>query len=206
MARLAKTVVMVVALVMLLAVINVGSASATRLCASPGVGAVCPEEDIIPNETPIKLALVGKAKFEIGFTKVECSSSFLGGELVNGGGAGLEVPVDVKFVNRSFFECGACEIEVIRPQWNGGFFGSGNRDGTLIFDNEFKFICGANWCVHEVLFDNEGIVKGGEPAKVEIKEQTLTLVAESAKICAKWPTWSATYEITTPSPLYVTEN
>jgi hypothetical protein len=200
-----RAAVLAVGVASLLAMLDVGSASATRLCTAPGVFTFCPKA-IVPKGTPIKMALVGKAKFEIGLTNVECSSSFIGGETTNEGGFGGGVPVDIKLQNRSFSECGACETEVLGSKWDGDFWGTGNIDGFLLFEDEFKFTCAGGWCIYDDYNFNEGIVKGGEPAKVEVKLQTLTLRAGSTTKCMQYPTWTAIYEVTSVSPLYVTEN
>ena len=195
--------------VALTAAFGAGSASATRLCEAPGFFTFC--TSTIPANTPLKLVQLGKSKFEIGIFTVECGASTLGGETTNAGGAGEGTAVKVTFPNRAFVECtdgkgNPCETEVLRERWNGGFYGSGNKDGSLLFDNEWKFTCGANWCIYQVNVVDEGIVKGGEPARVEVKEEELSIIAGSTNKCAQFPKWSATYEVPTPSPMYVTEN
>jgi hypothetical protein len=206
-----RTAVAAGALVVLLAALGAGSASATRLCKVPGEGAMCIlAGDRYPANTPVKLVQLGKSKFEIGITNVECSASTLEGETTNAGGAGEEAPVTVKFTKRSFTGCvdskgKACQTKVLRAQWNGGFYGTGNVDGALLFDNEFEFICGTESCIDEVFVVNEGFVRGGILAKVEVKLEELTLVA-GAKNCAQHPKWTAIYEVSTPAPLFVTEN
>jgi hypothetical protein len=210
MKRLAvRTIVVVVALVSLVAMFGAGSASATRLCKTTGILTICPE--VITKSTPMKLVQLGSSKFEIGITVVECSASTLEGETVDEGGAGAAKHVAVTFPKRSFTGCkdskgNQCTVEPLRKAWNGGFFGSGNVDGTLEFDNDWKFTCGADWCEDEVLVTNDGVVKGGNPAKIEVKLETLTLRAGSTNKCAQRPTWTAIYEVAAPAPMYVTEN
>jgi hypothetical protein len=198
-----------VVLVVMQAALDAGSAAATRLCKTPGVLTICAEEDRIPKNTAVKLVQLGKSKFEVGIATIECGASTLEGETTTAGAGGAE-PVKVTFKNRSFTECkdaknNNCEAKVLRNQWNGGFYGTGNIDGSLLFENEFEFICGKESCIDEAFVINEGIVKGGEPAKIEIKLEELTLVA-GAKNCSKLSLWTAIYEVASPSALYVTEN
>ena len=209
MARLmTRTAVAVGALAAFLATLGAGSASAMTLCPTPGLFTFCTGKPYL-EKTPMKLVNLGKAKFEVGIATIECTASTLEGETTSDGGGPEESP-DVKFPKRSFTDCtdskgNKCTVDPLRTQWTGGFYGSGNVDGNLLFDNEFKFTCGADWCVAENYNLNDGIVKGGNPAKIEIKLETLTLRQQSTAKCVQYPTWTVTYEVNTPAPMYVTE-
>ena len=189
-----------------LATLGVGSAAATTLCSVEGVNEECPAGKEWGNGTNVKLVQQGESTFAIGIATVKCKTSLLEGKTTTQGGAGAATWVKLTLTNRSFGGCN-CTTTALRPSWNGGIEGTGNRDGELGFDNEIKFECGM--LLGECIYETEVItivpVKGGEPALLEIMGEPLSL-RSGAKGCAKPGKWTAIYEFATPSPMYVTES
>jgi hypothetical protein len=137
---------------------------------------------------------------QVGLAEVDCNTSTLEGATTsNGGGVGTEVKFSFK--TRTWANCLNCEVEALRASWNGGFTWTEGNGGFAIFDSEWKFDCGIDVCQYEDLV--KALVPGGNPTSFVINKEPLPKSAGPVQ-CANPLIWTATYEVSTPSPMYLT--
>jgi hypothetical protein len=194
------TTVVVVVLIGLFAALGAGSATATKLCKVKAVGNACPAGEDLKSGTPLKLTQKTYTPFQIGLAEVDCNTATLEGETTsNGGGVGTEVKF--KFKTRTWENCLNCEVEALRLSWNGGFRWTEGNGGLAEFDSEFKFDCGVDVCQYEDIL--QALVPGGAPASFVINKEALPKSAGPVQ-CTNPMIWTATYTISSPSPMYLT--
>jgi len=219
-----------VAAAALMAFVGSSTASATVLCKTQGTGSptgtTCPEGWAYPSGTEIHAVLktVTKAKLITSFKTIECGKSTTKGKTENEGGATETVKGPVEVL--TFEECNCEVVEVkkggtLEIHWinvldkneKGEVTAeTGSHNGTLTSSGaEVTTICsslfGKVHCTYVTNNTDIGELDGGAPAIMTIKGAKIPVdVANSDKLCPEKSEWFAEYEVTSPSPLYVTSH
>jgi hypothetical protein len=197
-----------VAAAALMAFVGASSASATVLCKTPGTGATtgttCPEGWAYPANTHIHAVNVGTVKLDTTFKNVECSNSTITGD-TNTEGSATETITGPEGT-LTFTNCN-CTVTVLKAGFIEIHWIPDTHNGTLTSDeSEVTVTCntifGSVHCIYETTEDSIGDVTGGNPA---IFHSTAVIRKKPTNgLCSEESTWTATYEVTEPKPLYVT--
>jgi hypothetical protein len=175
----------------------------------------CPEKSRYPSGTKIarKLATGTKAVFKSAFVTVECAKSEIEGESENEQGSSLDGVIKVA----TFGECkssggAACTAKALGLWWWWRVFWWNPWWHEEWWEHEFEFsgrpqvelTCSGVTCI----YGNEPIGNapwlGGAPATIDAKELALNKEGGSA-FCSSTAIFDATYTVTSPNPVYVTE-
>ena len=194
----------------LMAFVGASTASATVLCKTPGTGTptgtTCPASWAYPAGTKITAENSGVVKLDTTFKTVECNKSTLSGETSNEGSATETVTGPEAGASLTFTECN-CTVNVLKPGTLETHWISGSHNGTLTGNNsEVTVSCstifGNVHCIYVTENDDLGELTGGAPAIFHSKA-TISRKPTNG-LCSEESTWTATYTITSPNPLYVT--
>ena len=173
-----------------------GTASADTLCSvntSP-----CPAGSGYGVGTKITSNLVAgtKAVLKAGFATVECSKSTVNGEVTSASGTGA---VSGNITTLDFTECN-CEVKTLKAgKLSVTAAGSGN--GTLVSTgSEVTVNCFGSDCIYGE--GTIGTATGGNPAKIDANASLKKL--GGGFLCADPASWTASYEVTAPKPLFTT--
>jgi hypothetical protein len=195
----------VVAAAALMAFAGAGTASATVLCKNSESASSCNEN--YPSETELKSSLSAgtKAILKTEIKTIECSKSTLSGKPENGGSATETVKGPIAAL--AFEECN-CEVKSLKKGTVEIHWISGSTNGTVTATGaevtvNCSTIFGLVHCIYVTEKTDLGTLTGGNPAKIDVKA-VLPRLATSAP-CSATATWEATYEFTSPKPLFVTE-
>jgi len=135
-----------------------------------------------------------------GFATVECAHSEVDGTVENAGGSGATVSGKVN--NLKFSNCN-CEVKTLKSGELEIHYTSGNN-GTLTSKGaEVTVNCFGSDCVYGTAASGTsvGTVSGGGPAKLAANASVPRLAG--GFLGANPASWTASYEVTTPNPLYV---
>lgn len=189
----------------LLGVLAIGSstASAAVLCKKSSANNYCGYENFYPKETTVHANLAAGTNFNMstgtgGSFWFSCSSSAIDMTTKNVGG--LEEVVDT---TTNEFALSGCTKAVSVVSWNWGYFNWTAEKGGVA--SVFATIQAVSpWspsatCRYQVA--GEGKVVGGN--QLVYSEAQAYEVPGNNFLCPKKPIFSATYNITTPTPLYV---
>lgn len=193
--------VMALALTGLLAA---GSANATVLCSANQTP--CSGGSRYGLNTELQAQLVSGTKTLLsvssgtgGFTW-ECNGANLSGNTETEGSA--TTTVEGKLTGISFSECN-CSVTVLK---NGTFVlhhTGGTMNAAMTIEGfEWKVTCGIMHCVFNGNITSGLTLEGGAPGKILAAGATLPTSGESTLLCGKG-SLTAEYEVTKPSPLYV---
>ena len=186
-----------VAALALIAIAGVGSASATRLCAENATP--CPEGKRWKNGQAFASSLeTGKAVFDAGFYKVECTGSSIDGEILNEGGAG-NVILELETV--SFAGCG-CPVTTLKTGSMSVEHTASTMNGKLTTANIEVTINCMGHCVYGE--GALGTLTGGAMGTIDVNG-TMNRVKGSLPGCPATITWKGSYTVTAPEPIYVSE-
>jgi len=197
----------------MLAIVAVSGASATRLCKEEGVAEACPAGKTIGAGTAIKAQLAGgiPSVLHIGFGEVTCMGSKLEGKTTSVGGV-LGVPVKGTIIEASWSNCECAGVAALMEPgnlpWSTEINGSGNKDGTLtILEPRVKVECNGFICTYQKPSITNLQFKGGNPAEIQaaIGQVFLERAPGGFAGCAVSAEWDADYEVTTPKPVFVTK-
>jgi len=199
-----------VAAAALMAFVGASTASATVLCKTPGTGSptgtTCPEGWAYGANTTIHAVATGPTILEDegkAFT-VECKKSTLHATTTNEGNA-TETPV-AHVLSLLFEECdsevkvlanGSLEVHWIEGTHNGTLTSTG-AEVTITKSTIF----GKVHCIFKTNNTSVGDITGGNPAIFHSTAKIPKLTTSA--LCPEPAIWTATYEITEPTPLYVT--
>lgn len=208
-----------VAAAALMAFAGASSASATVLCKVQGTGTptgtTCPSGEAYGAGTKIEGTNSGIVKLDTTFKTVECKKSTISGETSTEGSATETVSGPEGTL--TFTECnctvnvlkaGTLEIHWIDPVVEG--VEQGSHNGTLTSNgSEVTVSCntlfGTVHCIYVTEKDSIGDLTGSAtPTSAAIFHSTAVIKQKKTdSLCAEQSTWTATYEITSPKPLYV---
>jgi hypothetical protein len=206
-----------VAAAALMAFVGASSASATVLCKVEGTGTptgtTCPAEKAYPAGTEIHAVNTSTAILEGEPFNIECKKSTVKGKTNNEGSATETVSGPIEVL--TFEECGTStvtvlkkgtlEIHWINPVDEGGKE-TGSHDGTLTASGqevttETSTIFGKVHCIFVTQNADLGTLKGGNPASFTANA-IISKISTNA-LCPEPGRWTASYEVTTPKPLFV---
>ena len=140
------------------------------------------------------------AVLKAGFATIECAHSEVDGTTSNAGGAGETVEGNIS--NLTFKECNAT-VNVIKKGKLIVHYSSGSNGTVTSEGAEVTVETGGISCTYGTpTATSIGTLSGGSPAKLNASA-ALTRVAGSF-LCANPASWTATYTVTSPNPLYVT--
>jgi hypothetical protein len=199
------------AVVILVALVGAGTASATVLCKKPGEGTTtgtkCPAGQAYEAGTTfdaflesLEAPMILKTKY----LELKCPQSTVRGNTSNEGGEGSPVSIPLEFVTTGMCACahlamlstGTLSIAWIEGTHNGTVTSSGTE-----FTTRCSGSTGEQHCIYETKETDLGTLKGGEPAILEIKA---TLSRKGTELfCASTMTWEGTYTVLGPESLYV---
>ncbi|HET7510986.1 MAG TPA: hypothetical protein VFJ65_12150 [Solirubrobacterales bacterium] len=189
----------------LMALAGAGAATASVLCKNNGSTSICSEN--YPSGTEIKSSLSTgtKAVLKTEFKTVECSKSTVAGKPENGGDATESIKGSVEAL--TFEECN-CEVKVLKKGTLEIHWISGSNNGTVTENGaevtvNCSTIFGTVHCFYVTEKTDLGILSGGNPAKLSAKATIPHLTTSG--LCSATASWEATYEATSPKPLYVDE-
>jgi hypothetical protein len=187
----------------LMAVVGVGTASATAVCKNEA----CTSKMIVGEEITASLKS-STAKLEAGFAEINCSTSTIAGKITNAGGSGVEVQGNV--TGLTFGSCGTATVtvkETAGVKAKLGLTYTSGVNGSL----KVTELVGVTVKVGSTECTYGGEIKSGLTANGSTSPTTnATEVAKEAPIpktgggvlCANPSKWSAEYNVTSPSPLY----
>jgi len=205
-----------VAAAALMAFVGASSASATVLCktvptTSP-TGGVCPEGwalqagDKIHAENTSNATLTSNEAFK---PNIVCKKSTVQGELTVEGNSTTTTKGNITTL--TFEECGEASVKVLNTgmleiHWdpethNGTLTGSGSEITTSV-----PSVFGTIHCIYKTNATDLGTLTGSkkanETAVLHAESQAIPFI-ETSGLCPPKPTWDATYSITTPDTLSV---
>lgn len=199
----------VAAVAAVLAFIGAISASATVLCKTPGTGSptgtTCPEGWAYPAGTKLHAVSEGSVVLDNSLLNITCEGSAFESETGNEGGA-METVTGPEGT-LTFAKCN-CEFKTLKAGTSEIHWIEGTHNGTITakgveVTTSCKTIFGTVHCIYSVNGESIGDLTGGEPAIYHSNGAVIRTVPTSA-LCPNSGTFTATYKITTPTPLYVT--
>lgn len=197
-----------VATATLMACIGASKASATVLCkvegGGPPTGTTCPiVEGAYTKGTELHAVNSGSVTLHTSPKTIECKESTILGKTENEGSATETVHVEISQFTLS--SCN-CELKVLK---SGGYeihWISNSHNGTVTFNGqEITSTCstvfGNVHCIFVANNRDYGEITGGNPA---IWHMDVTVErGPTNALCNEESTFTATYEFTSPKPLYV---
>jgi hypothetical protein len=146
-----------------------------------------------------------KTKFTNPIYTTECSSSPLVGKLTGSGGKGTAVPVEI--TSASFTGCSnSTTVTVENLPWKGSLsYSTTSGSGTLFTSAAtFKFLRFGITCRYGALA-NFKVLNNSE---LVLTSATMTVLTGSSGLCGSagspTGTWSGSYNLTAPSPFFLT--
>jgi len=199
------------AAVTLVALVGVGSASATVLCKKPGEGTTtgtkCPTGQAYEAGTKFDAFLETLEEpmiLKTQYLELQCPQSTVAGATSNEGGESLAVTIPLEFVTTAKCACAFLAMQsagTLTIDWI-----EGTHDGTVtssgtVFTTRCKGSLGEQHCLYGTEKTDLGTLKGGEPAILEINA-TLSRKATDPS-CPLTMTWEGNYTVLGPESLYV---
>jgi hypothetical protein len=184
-----------------MALMGVGTASATRLCPENKSPCAAPYK----KGTSIKAQLVKGTKSVVssGFVTVECTESTMSGKTTSDGGAGVPVLGEITSVtwkNCQTTSGSSCTASALGTPWPVQVNGSGGSGTMTVSGAAGKFSCAVT-CEYEAKTASVA-ANGGNPARIKASSVGFSRIGGSF-LCSSSATWSAEYEVTSPKPLFV---
>jgi hypothetical protein len=199
-----------VAAAALMAFVGASTASATVLCKTPAspqpgetTGTICPGGWAYGANTAIHAVNIGTVKLDTSFKTIECTGSTLGGETNAEEGSPLTGPEGTLTFTGcnctvTVLKAGTVAIEWIPDTHNGTVTSTGNETTTSC-----KTIFGTVHCIYVTSATHVGTLTGGNPATLSASATIPVDAEHSNGLCPQESKWTASYEVTTPKPLYV---
>jgi len=185
-----------------MAFVGAGTASATKLCSvntSP-----CPAGNTYGKGTSIKAQLPAgtNSVMASGFVTITCSSSSMSGKTTSEGGAGA---VTGEISSVTWKNCtsglGSCTASALNTPWKVEVSGSGGSGTMTVNKPGGKFTCGGVTCEYEASKASVS-ANGGNPATIKASGVSFSKIGGSF-LCSSSASWTSTYEVTSPNPLFV---
>jgi hypothetical protein len=186
------------------ACVGAGSASATVLCNVPSP---CEVTATYPAETTVKASLEEGTESVLSSSlgNVKCTASSAEGKTTKESGEPLPGEITALSFSGCKFGETSCTVTTKNLPYAASVKATSGDNGTLTVENGgsgtpsvFVECKGAISCTYAVPALE---AKGGAPAKLIAKEVTLTKL--EGLLCPKTSTWSATYVVSAPKPVYV---
>lgn len=195
----------VTAVLACMACIGAGSASATKFCKNNANTTTCSEP--YAGETQVHSVLTGTTSIETteGVALASCTFSTIQSRVENAGGAEATVSGPISSLAWGLPGEGCDKVvETLRPGRLEFHYIASTDNATVTAKNtEVTFKIEGISCTYGA---GEGVdlgtLTGGNPATLDVNA-LLTKTAGSF-LCANDMRWTATYEVTSPTPLYVT--
>jgi hypothetical protein len=187
-----------VAAAALMALVGASTASATTIHGSGGK---------LAKGTTINAVLKAgtEAVLQAGFGNIACGESTVHGTTSTTGGAAETVKGSIGTL--TFGACtgdtvtvlapGSLEIHHITGTTNGTLTGSGS-EATTISHN-----VGGVHCIYKTENTHIGTLTGNTKGNAILQAEATLIRVPTSFLCASSAKWTATYEVTTPSPLWV---
>jgi hypothetical protein len=196
----------------LMAFVGASSASATVLCNVEGTGSptgtTCPAGHAYGAGTKIEGANSGVVKLDTTFKTVECNKSTISGE-ISGEGSATETVTGPEGT-LTFTECN-CTVNVLKAGKLEIHWISGTHNGTLTSnESEVTVTCstifGSVHCIYVTENDSIGdLTASATQTSAAIFHSTAVIKRKATNsLCSEESTWTATYSLSSPKPLYVT--
>jgi hypothetical protein len=185
-----------------MALVGTGTASATKLCSvntSP-----CPAGNTYGKGTSIKAQLPAgtNSVMSSGFVTITCSSSTMSGKTTSEGGAGA---VTGEISSVTWKNCtsglGSCTASALNTPWKVEVSGSGGSGTMTVNKPGGKFTCGGVTCEYEASKASVSAT-GGNPATIKASGVSFSKIGGSF-LCSSSASWTSTYEVTSPKPLFI---
>jgi hypothetical protein len=203
----------VVAVAALLAFVGASSASATVLCkttpetGSPATtGTTCPEGWAYGNGTVNHAVNVGPTSLHTSFKTIECGKSTFQGTTENEGSATETVKGTVEAL--TFEECN-CEVKVLAKgtfelHWISDSFNATITVNGQEITSTCSTIFGNVHCIYVTNNKDAGTIVGSEThtSGAILHVNTIAERKTTNALCDEQANWTATYEATTPKPLW----
>jgi hypothetical protein len=205
--HLKMLVPVVLAVIAAMAIVGASAASATVLCKTNTTP--CSEKYAVGTEIKASLTSGTSAKFvsnggELTYT---CTGGALGGKIEAGGSSTETVRTSLPTSSFSWSGCvwpmtaiksGEMEVHWISGTTNGTVTAKGLE---ISVDTS---ALGAGFCTYALWSEQPhiGVLTGGVTPTLHL---SATLIRTSGPICRTSLTWTATYTVTSPTPLYVRE-
>jgi hypothetical protein len=198
-----------VAAAALMAVVGASTASATILCKTPGTGVftgtTCASGWAYGAGQEIHAVNVGNVTLDAKFKNITCTSSTVKGTTSTEEGTPLTGPEGTL----TFGGCN-CTVTVLHAGTLTIEWITGSHNGTLVSDgNETTTICTVLGlpvhCTYVTSNTHVGTLTGGTDPTFVASAHIPVDEANSDGVCPEESTWTATYTVTTPQPLYVAE-
>jgi hypothetical protein len=198
----------VVAATALTTFVGVSSVSATVLCKVEGIGpptgTTCPSGQAYGGGTEIHMVNKGRIAFDGETFNIECEVATIKGKTANEGSGTETVKVNLELF--SFTICGPTTYATLKPGELEIHWIEGTHNGTLTGNGQeittvTSTIFGNIHCIFSVTNQSLGDVTGGNPATFTSNAKIKRLPTNS--LCPSEGAWTASYEITTPKPLFI---
>jgi len=185
-----------VAAAALMAFVGAGTASATTLVGSGGT---------VPTGTTINAQLKAgtEAILEAGFGTINCDASTVDGKTGNQSGTLITGNVDVL----TFTECTGDTVSVLKKGSLSIHHIAGTTNGTVTSSGAEVTVInhdtGGTHCIYRTENTVIGTLTGNTKGNATLHADATLIRVPTSAFCASEATWKATYEVTTPSPLWV---
>lgn len=191
----------------LMAVVGAGTASATELCSTTTTPCSGTKYS---SGTHIEASVVGKATLTNSITNVTCEASTVEGETTSSGGSGATVVTgtisELTFENCETAGGTSCTVATqgFPAMADVQYLSGDNGSMTVTPEGHGEpgahvtcgFFINCTFTTSSITLD----VLGGSPAHVTASEEVLN---RSGGFCPSTAKWDATYEVTSPNPLFV---
>jgi hypothetical protein len=195
----------VMAVLACMAFVGASSASATKFCKNNTSTVTCSEP--YASETQVHSVLTGTASFEMttGEVLASCTASTLQLRVENAGGAEATVSGPISSLTWGFTGEGCGQVtETLRPgrlEFHQ-IANTNNATATASKTQITSHMLGVS-CIYEAGTALDiGVLTGGNPAILDVN--AVLTKTESGFLCPEDMRWTASYEVTSPTPLYVT--
>jgi hypothetical protein len=196
-----------IAAIAAMAFLGAGTASATTLCKTSAGAGKC--GSVYGVGTKISASST-EATLVTSLGTVVCKKSTVSGKTTSAGGAGLPVNGSVEALTFSECKLGStsCTVSAVHLNYTASVAWTSGDNGTFTVGKGTggapgaHVVCGA---FIDCTFTGEGIqldVDGGSPALVLAKAEPLARES-GGFLCPSSSTWTATYTVTAPNPLFV---
>jgi hypothetical protein len=196
-----------VAAMALMVFVGMGTASATVLCKTPGTGTTtgttCPSGWAYGSGQEIHAVNVGNLTLDAKFKNITCTSSTIKATTGSEEGTPLTGPEGTLILGG----CN-CTFTVLRAGTQAIEWISGTHNGTVTSSGtEMTTVCtvlglGVH-CTYVTSNTHIGTLTGGNDPTLTASAHIPVDELNSDGVCPEESTWTATYTVTTPQPLYV---
>jgi hypothetical protein len=202
-----------VAALAVMAFVGVSSAAAAKVCSTTGTGAACAAghgSELTTQALSAKQAATRGIKLTSGFITVECDSSITGESTHTG--AGVITSLTFSNCNSSLGACasaGANASKAVPYAVSTTATGGGNGEMTVTANPiTGEFVCAGVTCKYTTTKAGGGngklAVTGSDTAPTVVASSIgLTKEEGSSGFCSATATWEGTYNVTSPTSLWI---